>query len=180
MAVKRTDEVLDKALPTDATVIPRYDIVLPNGSKVAENAEIMLKNPVLTPGMPVNRQAMNECLAASGSTTGTATALTLAQDGFALSDGALVRFKLHIDSGATPTLNVNGTGAKAIMQSKTKALKAGTAAGTWLTVVYSSTLDFFVLQGSGAESSGRFGNDLRQISTYELFFRGNTSSSYCR
>lgn len=148
MAIQRVDEVLDKALPTDNTVVPRYDVVLPNGTKVAENAELVLKNPVLVEGMPINKQAMDECLAASGVTAGTAVALALAQPGFVLVDGVLIRFKLHVDSGATPTIDVNGTGAKKLMQSKNKPMKAGTAAGTWLTAIYSSTFDFFVLQGS--------------------------------
>lgn len=170
MAVKRVDEVLDKALASDTTVVPRYDVVLPNGTKIAENAELVLKNPVLTPGMPINKQAMDECLAASGTTAGTATAYTLAQPGFALADGALIRFKLHVDSGATPTINVNGTGAKALMQSKTKPFKAGIPAGTWVTFVYSSDFGFFLQQGSGSGSNLRFGNAPGQISSFELMF----------
>lgn len=46
------DEVLDKALQTDPKVIPRYNLVLPNGTLVAENVELVLVNKVLTPGMP--------------------------------------------------------------------------------------------------------------------------------
>lgn len=170
MAVKRVDEVLDKALASDTAVVPRYDVVLPNGTKVAENAELVLKNPVLTPGMLINKQAMDECLAASGTTAGTATAYTLAQPGFALADGALIRFKLHVDSGATPTINVNGTGAKKLMQSKTKPFKAGIPAGTWVTFVYSSDFGFFLQQGSGSGSNLRFGNEPGQISSFELMF----------
>lgn len=179
MAIQRVDEVLDKALDSDATVIPRYDIVLPSGTKVAENAELVLKNPVLTEGMPINKQVMDECLAASGTTAGTATALTLSQPGFVLTDGALIRFKLHVDSGATPTINVNGTGAKALMQSKYTPLKAGTASGTWLTAIYSSDLDFFVLQGSGS-TKFRYGNGVNQISSFELYLRGHWNPNYGR
>lgn len=47
------DEVLDKALSTDSGVVVRYDIVRPDGTKVAENCQIILKNPILTPGMPL-------------------------------------------------------------------------------------------------------------------------------
>ena len=111
MAIVRKNEVLDKALASDATVIPRYDVVAPDGSKVAENAQLVLKNPILQQGMPYSDLVMNEVLAASGTTSGTASALTLAQSGFTLTDGAVVRVKLHVDSGATPTLNINGTGA---------------------------------------------------------------------
>lgn len=180
MAIQRIDEVLDKAINTDAAVIPRYDVVLPDGTKVAEDAELILKNPVLQPGMPINKQAMDECLAASGVTAGTKTAYTLAQPGFALADGALIRFKLHVDSGATPTINVNNTGAKALMMTKYKPMKAGLAAGTWLTAVYSTTFGFFVLQGSGTGDGLMYGNDIGQISTYEWFFRGGRNTHYRR
>ena len=50
------DEVLQKALSTDSQVVPRYDVVLPDGTKVAENAQLVLKNPVLTEGTPLNKQ----------------------------------------------------------------------------------------------------------------------------
>lgn len=180
MAIERKDEVLEKAIPTDSSVIPRYDVVLPNGEKIAENAEIILKNPVLQHGMPINKIAMDECLAASGETTGTSTEYLLAQPGFMLTDGATVRFKLHVDSGATPTLNINGTGAKALMQNKYKPMKAGISAGLWLTAVYSSTLGFFVLQGSGTISNLKFGNDVGQISALELFMVGRADPTYNR
>lgn len=150
MAVPRMDEILDKAIPSDTEIIPRYDIVAPGGGKVAENVQIMLKNPVLSAGTPVNKQVIDECLAASGTTAGTGTALTLAQENFQLIDGALIRFKLHVDSGATPTINVNDTGAKALMADKFTPMKF-TFAGTWLTAVYSEDFGFFVLQGSGAK-----------------------------
>jgi hypothetical protein len=52
------DEVLQKALESDGTVIPRYDIVLPDGTKVAENVQLVLKNVVLTAGTPLNRQTL--------------------------------------------------------------------------------------------------------------------------
>lgn len=116
-------------------------------------------------GCPVDKVTLDEMLAASGTTAGIATALTLAL-GFQLVDGASIRFKLHVDSGATPTINVNGTGAKALMATKFKPMKT-TFAGTWVTAIYSSTLDFFVLQGSTA-TDGNFGNGTGQISSLEL------------
>lgn len=113
-----------------------------------------------------------------GTTTGTATALELAQADFVLADGALVRLKLHVDSGATPTLNINNTGAKALMQTSTQGLSP-IAAGTWLTFVYSETLGFFVLQGSGTEPvKTRFGNGANQISTYQLAYFGVDVNTY--
>lgn len=178
MAIPRVDEVLDKALQTDTEVIPRYDIVLPNGNKVAENAEIVLRNPVVTNGMPFNKAVADEMLAASGVTDGTASELTLAQPNFQLVDGALVRLKLHVDSGATPTLDINGTGAKALMQSKTKPFKAGIPAGTWVTFIYSSDFDFFLQQGSGLGSKLTFGNEPGQKSSFEMIFCANGDPSY--
>lgn len=167
MAKTRVDEVLGK-VGSDTEVIPRYDLVAQDGTVVATNVKLVLKNEVITAGMPVDKAAMDECLAASGTTGGSATEFTLAQDNFALFDGALVRTKLHVDSGATPTLNINGTGAKALMQSKTKPFKAGIPAGTWVTFVYSSDFGFFLQQGSGGGSNLRFGNEPGQISSFEL------------
>lgn len=123
-------------------------------------------------GCPIDKVTLDELLAASGTTGGTATAFTLSQPGFQLADGAAIRFKLHVDSGATPTINVNGTGAKALMSTKYKPMKT-TFAGTWVTAIYSSTFDFFVLQGSGTMSEGRFGNGVGQISSFELYMCGN-------
>ena len=50
------NEVLQKALTTDPQVIPRYDVVLPDGTKLAENAQLVLKNTVLTEGTPLNKE----------------------------------------------------------------------------------------------------------------------------
>lgn len=50
------DEVLQKALSTDTQVIPRYDVILPDGTKVAENVQLVLKNAVLTEGTPLSKQ----------------------------------------------------------------------------------------------------------------------------
>lgn len=180
MAKVRQNEVLGKALSSDTSVVPRFTIKKPDGTVVAENATIELTNPVVTEGMAVDKRAMDECLSASGTTAGSATAYTLAQQNFALFDGAIIRFKLHVDSGATPTINVNGTGAKKLMQSKSKPMKAGIPAGTWLTAVYSSTFGFFVLQGSGEEELHRYGNGINQVSTYELMLVGHFSPYYGR
>ena len=117
-------------------------------------------------GTALNKELFDKVIAAYGTTTGTGTAYALAGDGgFTLTDGATVRFKIHVDSGATPTLNVNGTGAVPIMETKSKAMKAGVAAGTWLTAVYCEDFGFFVLQGSSSNKTNKgFGNDYGQIS----------------
>lgn len=52
------DEILAKALDSDAEIVPRYDVVLPDGTKVAENAELVLKNPVTQEGTPYNKEAV--------------------------------------------------------------------------------------------------------------------------
>lgn len=148
MALERKDEVLEKALSTDATVIPRFDVVLPNGLKVAENAQIVLKNPVLQEGMPINKEAMDECLAASGIAGGTKKNLTLAQPNYVLADGALIRFQLFDMLSGAATINVNNTGAKRI---KTSAGEDpdGFVAGTWVDAIYSATRDQYILVGGG-------------------------------
>ena len=117
-------------------------------------------------GCPIDKTTLDEFLAASGVTTGSASALVLSQPGFQLADGAVIRFRLHVDSGATPTINVNGTGVKKLMKTAEKPMKSGIKAGTWLTAIYSSVFDFFVLQGSGDEKL-HFGNDPGQISSIQ-------------
>ena len=101
-------------------------------------------------GTAQNKALFDYAFAAIGTTAGTGTAYTLAGDGgFSLTDGATVRFKLHVDSGATPTLNVNGTGAKALKSDYYSPMAAGIKAGTWLSAAYCADFGFFVLLGSG-------------------------------
>lgn len=152
MAITRRNEVLAKAIQSDQQVVPRYNLVDAAGNVLAENVMLELQNPVIQVGTPVDKAVLDECLAASGVTEGTDTAFTLAQENFALFDGAVVRICFHVDSGATPTLNINNTGAKALMVSKIKPLKAGIAAGTWCTFIYSLQFDFFLQQGSGGNT----------------------------
>lgn len=108
---------------------------------------------------------------AKGTTDGSASALTLEQLNFTLSDGVGARFKLHTIPAPSPnvTLNINSTGAKPVITSNGKPFK-NAIAGSWVTVVYSLTLDSFILQGDGSdgESSSRFGNGVGQISTYQF------------
>ena len=145
MAIKRQDEVLAKAVSTDATVIPRYDIKRPDGTKVAENVALELKNTVVNEGTSIDKNLLDELLAASGTAGGTASALTLAQDGFVLADGALVRCKITEDLAPNAALDVNGTGAKYLYTSTGEKFAAGIKAGVWLMLIYSSTLDGYVI-----------------------------------
>lgn len=149
MALVRRDEVLEKVLDTDDSAVPRFDVEGENGEILHRNVRLILKNNILTQGTPINKVALDEMLAASGVTAGTSTAYTLEQENFVLTDGALVRFRLHVDSGATPTLNVNGTGAKRIMMSASSSMLLGSKAGIWYTAIYSAQHDFFVLQVPG-------------------------------
>ena len=132
-------------------------------------------------GCPIDKMTLDELLAGSGVTSGTDTALLLSQPGFQLTDGATVRFRLHVRSGALPTLNVSGMGAISIRQQNGKPMKAGVAAGTWLTAIYSEALGNFILQGSGTgDDALRFGNGVGQISTFEWLFVGHMASNYGR
>lgn len=98
-------------------------------------------------GTPLNKATFDYAIAAMGETAGTATALTLAGDGgFTLVDGATIRFKLHVQSGTSPTINVNSTGAKALKNADGSDMPE-TPAGTWVVATYSSTLGFFVSSG---------------------------------
>lgn len=99
---------------------------------------------VTEPGTPVNRELITEILAAKGTTSGTPTALTLAQPGFSLFDGAVVRIKLHADTEAGVTLDVNSTGAKAIETPAGLPFTSGAIAGAWLTLIYSAAVDAWV------------------------------------
>lgn len=87
----------------------------------------------------------------TGETTGEAATLELAIQNFVLIDGTTIMFKLHVDSGATPTLNVNSLGAKPLMQSLVKAMPTKKK-GSWVTVTYYADNDFFVSSGSEAVS----------------------------
>ncbi len=97
------------------------------------------------PGTPLNKKLLDFAVAACGVTAGTATALTLDDEfgGFELVDGAKVNFRLHVASGVNPTLNVNGTGAKAIVNAHGLSLPANIPANTWINATYNVPNDEF-------------------------------------
>ena len=98
-------------------------------------------------GSPLNKTKLDEFLAASGETSGTASALTLAQPRFLLKDGATVRIKLHTNMAEGATLNVEGTGAKAIKLHTLEEVESGFCkAGVWVQLIYSSANDCYILQ----------------------------------
>lgn len=128
MAIERKDEVLGKAVASDAQVVPRYRLVKEDGAVVAEHVELVLENPVLQQGMPYNKDFANEVLAASGVTEGTAEALLLPQPGYVLNAGDIARICPHVDvTGlqAIATLNVQGTGAYPIQSLDDDTIGAG-------------------------------------------------------
>ena len=96
-----------------------YDLTRADGATVA--------------GTPLNKALLDEFLAASGTTSGTASALTLAQDGFQLFDGATVRIKLSTNTDGVLSLDVNGTGSYPLD------VRPGALAGSWHTVMFTGT-----------------------------------------
>lgn len=115
---------------------------------VAKYFKLEMADEPVEAGTDMNKALFDPVIAAVGTTAGTATALTLAGDGgFTLLDGATIRFKLHTQSGASPTINVNGTGAKALNTANGLSMPI-TPAGAWVVATYSSTLGFFVLASS--------------------------------
>lgn len=99
-------------------------------------------------GTEVNRAAQIEFLAASGTTAGTASALTLAQPSFTLEDNAPIRVKFHVNTTAPFSINVNNTGAIPVYDAQGNN-NANYNLNTWATFVYSVTLNRWIAQGAG-------------------------------
>lgn len=70
-----------------------------------------------------------------GVTSGTAPSYTLSLEDFVLVDGAQVRVKLHQGTTSSATLNINGLGAKQIVDGYGEAVQ-NLASGAWLLLVY--------------------------------------------
>lgn len=151
--IKHQDEILLPAVSSDRTAVPRYDVVAPDGQTIYENVALKLANDVAQPGTPINKPLLDEFLAASGITAGSATAYTLAQEGYSLFDGAPVRFRLHTASGGNATLNINGTGAKPLRDVLGETMNEGIPAGTWLTATYSAAAGAYIIMSGGVKRS---------------------------
>lgn len=151
--IKHQDEILLPAVSSDRTAVPRYDVVAPDGQTIYKNVALKLANDVAQSGTPINKPLLDEFLAASGITAGSATAYTLAQEGYSLFDGAPVRFRLHTASGGNATLNINGTGAKPLRDVLGETMNEGIPAGTWLTANYSAASDAYIIGGGGGVAS---------------------------
>lgn len=144
-------------------------LITPEGGAAPYYATVTFADDPIDGGQAVNKLVLDELLAASGAAAGTADAITLAQAGFSLVDGATARIKLTNGMNKGASINIAGTGAHAIVDSLGKPAKA--AAGSWITVIYNSTTTNFVLQGSGGGAL-RFGNAPGQVSIYELMDMG--------
>jgi len=147
------DEILLPVLDSDATAVPRYNIIGSDGKVLYKNVSLKLMNGIAQEGTPINKPLLDEFLAAAGVTAGTATAYTLAQKGYSLFDGAEVRFRLHTASGSGATLNVNGTGAKPLRDAMGESMASGMPAGTWLKAIYSTATGAYTISGSGGATS---------------------------
>ena len=151
--IKHQDEILLPAVSSDRTAVPRYDVVAPDGQIIYKNVALKLANDVAQSGTPINKSLLDEFLAASGITAGSATAYTLAQEGYSLIDGAPVRFRLHTASGGNATLNINGTGAKTLRDVLGETMNEGIPAGTWLTATYSAAAGAYIIMSGGVKRS---------------------------
>lgn len=145
MAITRKNEILGKAVEADPEIIPRYKLVKDDGTVVAEHVELQLENPILQEGMSYDRDFANEILTASGTTAGTAEALTLAQENFVLFEGATARIKLHVAISGATTLNVHGSGAFALVTADGSVDVPTLSDSTILTLVYNGGQ--WVIQG---------------------------------
>lgn len=148
MATRHQNEILLPALSTDSVAVPRYNIEGPDGQMIAEKVALRLANTVSQEGTAIDKALLDEFLAASGVTAGTATAYTLAQAGYSLSDGNSVRFRLHTPSGENASLNINATGAKPLQDTMGNPIPAGIPAGAWLSAIYSASKEAYCVLGS--------------------------------
>ncbi|MBB6632749.1 pyocin knob domain-containing protein [Cohnella thailandensis] len=83
-------------------------------------------------------------------TAGTSTAYTATfTPAFAKVNGRTVRIQVHTDSGSSPTLNANATGAAPIK--KANGTAATLKSGGIYTLTYSTAAGAFILQGEGGE-----------------------------
>lgn len=130
-----------------------YRLTRPDGTVVQEAVKLALLNPITQPGVRVESGNLNNILAAKNITTGTSSAFVLEQDGFLLEDGAQILFRVHTQPIPMPntTINVNNTGDIPVKTARGKPLNK-VPAGSWISAIYSSELNFFVLLGSGGDA----------------------------
>jgi hypothetical protein len=141
----------------------RYDILEDGGTPISENVQVNLISTVVQAGTAVDATKMNNIedgLAALDTrladntdfltTGGTSTAYTLTTAGVqALATGEMFRVKFHATAGATPTLNRDAKGAKALKYYNAVGAKTAVSATTLIAnmisnVIYDGT-DYVVL-----------------------------------
>lgn len=151
MAIERKDEVLGKAVDTDVEVIPRYDLVSPDGVIVAENVSLVLKNTIEQEGMPVNAAFANEILAASGTTQGSSGLWTLDQPGYVKRDGDIVLIKTHArytNAQGSITLNINDQGPAPIIFMGGVTTSGYSGPGSYLLLCYNAAQNYYYILNS--------------------------------
>ena len=89
-----------------------------------------------------------------GVTGGSGSAFTVSIPNVSLQDGVGIRIKLHTNTQSSPTLNVNGTGAKAIRLANWENLNSGIAAGTVLSLTYDGTNSVWMVEGNSLPLNG--------------------------
>ncbi|SFE96011.1 hypothetical protein SAMN04487969_11022 [Paenibacillus algorifonticola] len=114
-----------------------------------------------------------------GATSGTGSAYTAAIGLVsALTEGLRVTIKLHAANGASPTLNINGLGAKAIVKPSGSAPTVGLLkASSIYTLIYNGAA--FTLQGEGGEYGTAIAADVlegKSIGTETGIVTGTMSS----
>lgn len=112
-------------------------------------------------------------------TTGTATAysLTTYRPGVGLFEGRFVCAKFHVANGVTPTLNVDGTGAKAIVDVNGSAPPSGSMVASYYFLKYNATSGKWVVFSPfnmGAASSKNLGADIVDDGSGNLTTAPNT------
>lgn len=130
--------------------MPGRRLITPEGSSPFY-AVVTYADEPSAEGTLVNKALLDEFLAASGITTGTVSALLLAQAGFSLADGAVIRFRCHVTINGAATLNVNGTGAKPLRKINGET-KVSIFKDVWATVIYSAALNAYVLQSDVSDT----------------------------
>lgn len=130
---------------------PNRRQIIPEGGGTPTYVTVAYADEPTVDGTLINKAVLDEFLAATGITTGTASALVLVQEGFVLADGASIRIRPHVAiTNAAATLNVAGTGAKSIIKMTGSAILR-IAQNAWVTLVYSEPLSAWILQSDMAQ-----------------------------
>lgn len=111
-------------------------------------------------------------------TIGTGEKLTVNIPGFTFVNGNTIRLRLHEDLIPNATLDINALGEKPILLASGRPIKGKFVKDAYITLIYSN--GNFILQGEGGGESSGYGNDLNQISSFELLNFGAFDYKYDR